>query len=96
MFSFLAESKDTGGVYAMVDSSLPASAGAPLHTHTREDEIFMILEGEVEFTSGGIVTLAKAGDHVFQPRGASNRLLKSLLNSVHQAFMQFLYQHQPI
>jgi quercetin dioxygenase-like cupin family protein len=69
LFSFLAESKDTGGAYAMVDASVPAGAGAPPHTHTREDEIFMILEGEVEFTSGGIVTVAKAGDHVFQPRG---------------------------
>jgi quercetin dioxygenase-like cupin family protein len=72
LFSFLAESKDTGGAYAMVDASLPASAGAPPHTHTREDEIFIILEGEVEFTSGGIVTLAKAGDHVFQPRGVTH------------------------
>jgi quercetin dioxygenase-like cupin family protein len=72
LFSFLSESKDTGGAYAMVDSSMPASAGAPPHTHTREDEIFIILEGEVEFTSGGIVTLAKAGDHVFQPRGVTH------------------------
>ena len=72
LFTFLAESKDTGGAYAMVDSSVPAGAGAPPHTHTREDEIFFLLEGEVEFTSGGIVTRAKAGDHVFQPRGVTH------------------------
>jgi quercetin dioxygenase-like cupin family protein len=72
LFSFLAESKDTGGAYAMVEATLPAGAGAPPHTHTREDEIFLILEGEVEFTSGGIVTRAKAGDHVFQPRGVTH------------------------
>ena len=72
VFSILADQKSTGGMYTLIDAIVKQGREAPPHTHTREDEIFYILEGEVEFTSGGIVTLAKPGDQVFQPRGAQH------------------------
>jgi quercetin dioxygenase-like cupin family protein len=72
VFSILADQKSTGGMYTLIDAIVKQGREAPPHTHTREDEIFYILDGEVEFTSGGIVTLAKPGDHVFQPRGAQH------------------------
>ena len=72
VFSILADRKSTGGAYTLIDAIVKQGREAPPHTHTREDEIFYILDGEVEFTSGGTVTLAKPGDHVFQPRGAQH------------------------
>jgi quercetin dioxygenase-like cupin family protein len=68
VFSFLADSKSTGGGYAMYEVLVHQGLEPPPHTHTREDEIFYILEGEATFQSGKLVTEAKAGDHVFQPR----------------------------
>lgn len=44
-----------------------SGARATTHAHP-EDEIFYILEGEATFQSGKVVTEAKAGDHIFQPR----------------------------
>ena len=68
VFSFLADSKATGGGYAMYEVTVRQGLEPPPHTHTREDEIFYILEGEATFQSGNVLTEAKAGDHVFQPR----------------------------
>jgi quercetin dioxygenase-like cupin family protein len=68
VFSFLADSKATGGLYAMYEAFIRQGLEPPPHTHTREDEIFYILEGEATFQSGDVMTEAKPGDHVFQPR----------------------------
>ena len=72
VFSILADKKSTGGAYTLIDAVVKQGREAPPHTHTLEDEIFYMLEGEVEFTSNGIVTLAKPGDQVFQPRNAQH------------------------
>ncbi len=72
VFSILADKKSTGGAYTLIDVIVKQGREAPPHTHTLEDEIFYILEGEVEFTSNGIITLAKPGDQVFQPRNAQH------------------------
>jgi quercetin dioxygenase-like cupin family protein len=69
LFSFLAEGKTTGGEYTMVDAISPPGAVIAPHTHTREDEILFILEGELEVTLNGAVSYAKPGDHRFMPRG---------------------------
>jgi quercetin dioxygenase-like cupin family protein len=51
VFSFLADSKVTGGLYAMYEVFIRQGLEPPPHTHTREDEIFYILEGEATFFS---------------------------------------------
>lgn len=43
--------------------------GPPLHRHTREDETFWILDGEIAFFADGAVLTATAGSCVFAPRG---------------------------
>jgi len=40
----------------------------PPHTHTKEDETFLILDGEVTYTVGNQAFDAKAGDVMFLPR----------------------------
>lgn len=69
LFSVLADKKATGGSYGLMEVWLRQGFEAPPHVHNKEDEIFFVLEGEVVFTSGPVVTEAKMGDHVFQPRG---------------------------
>ena len=41
----------------------------PEHFHTQEDEIFYVLEGEMEFTVSKENILAAAGTTVFLPKG---------------------------
>ncbi|MFH5823891.1 cupin domain-containing protein [Georgenia sp. AZ-5] len=60
----------TGGVLALVRHPLAARAlGAPLHTHTREDEYSVVLEGLVGIQVGEEVVEAGPGDVVAKPRG---------------------------
>lgn len=42
--------------------------GPPLHMHTREDECFHVLEGEVTFWVDGKVHVVSAGGSLFAPR----------------------------
>ncbi len=40
----------TGGAFSIVEHPMvPGTLGAPLHTHSNEDELSYILEGEVTF-----------------------------------------------
>jgi oxalate decarboxylase/phosphoglucose isomerase-like protein (cupin superfamily) len=45
------------------------SPGAPPHTHTHEDEIYVVLEGEMTFLIGEDVVTAGPGATVALPRG---------------------------
>jgi quercetin dioxygenase-like cupin family protein len=67
---FLIEGATTGGAFSLVEHPLPPRAlGAPLHTHSDEDEYSYILEGKVGVQIGDDVLVAGPGDLVFKPRG---------------------------
>jgi mannose-6-phosphate isomerase-like protein (cupin superfamily) len=70
--AFLVTSADTGGVYAVLHGVTPPGRGTPVHRHRREDEGFLILDGEYEIRLGDRVVRAKTGDFVFAPRGLSH------------------------
>lgn len=59
---------ETGGQITEWVDNVPPGAGIPPHIHTREDEIFRVVKGEVEIMVDGDVTLLKAGDMAFAPR----------------------------
>ncbi|MGA8351569.1 MAG: cupin domain-containing protein, partial [Isosphaeraceae bacterium] len=40
---------DTSGAYALLEAVVPPGAGPPPHIHSREDEAFFVLEGELQF-----------------------------------------------
>lgn len=53
----------------------PAGYAAPPHRHPRAIEVFLVLEGEAEFTfDGRDVRRAGAGTHVFAPVGVSHAI----------------------
>ncbi len=49
-------------------SHVDPGVGIPPHIHTKEDEIFRVIEGEVEIMVGDKTTVLKAGDIAFAPR----------------------------
>jgi quercetin dioxygenase-like cupin family protein len=54
-------------IFEWVDELTPGS-GIPPHVHTKEDEIFRVLKGEVELMVDGKTTLLKKGDMAFAPK----------------------------
>ena len=59
---------DTGGSYALIEDFNPPGMGIPLHLHRNEDEMFYVVEGEVEFRIGNEISKASAGTTVHIPR----------------------------
>ncbi len=59
----------TGGAFMLLEVRTDPGGGAPLHTHTREDETLIQIEGTVTVTVGGVTTRVGPGEVVFFPRG---------------------------
>jgi len=60
----------TGDHYAVLEHRLePGSVGAPLHCHSREDEVSYVLEGELTVHLGDQTLTAPPGTFVSKPRG---------------------------
>jgi quercetin dioxygenase-like cupin family protein len=72
-----AAGETTGGRCAIIEFHAPRGNGAPLHMHTREDEWFYVLEGELTFWIGGRVIKAAAGAFVYGPRGVPHTFVVS-------------------
>src|SRR5262245_55553600 len=69
VYRFLATGADTGGQYALWEALVPPGGGPPPHAHSREEEGFYVLEGEITFTVNGERVVAKAGTFANMPVG---------------------------
>ena len=69
LFEFLVPSEATGGKLSVFLATIVEGFSPPRHIHTREDEVFYVLEGDVSFDLDGSVLLAGPGTSVFVPRG---------------------------
>jgi quercetin dioxygenase-like cupin family protein len=66
---FKLSSKDTGGLFSMVEHPLWPGTYAMPHLHHNEDEHSYVLEGEVAFQLGEKVTDGTPGALIAKPRG---------------------------
>src|SRR5207245_1491204 len=83
------KSKDTNGVFSVMEFVTPPGKGVALHVHEREDELVYLLEGEIEVTLGDqkmkavqvvIALLPRGIPHGFTNVGNKpSRLLDTLL-----------------
>ena len=69
VYRFLATVDDTGGKYAMWEAIVPPGGGPPPHVHSREEESFYVLEGEITFHVAGERLVAQAGMFANMPIG---------------------------
>jgi quercetin dioxygenase-like cupin family protein len=67
--TFGAVSEDTGGEYAFWVDHPPAGAGPPKHVHSREEEGFFVIRGELELRAGRLHQTVGAGTFFALPRG---------------------------
>src|SRR6516225_1962687 len=68
---------DTGGAYCLLEVSLAPGMGVPRHTHTREDEVYFVLAGELEVRVGENVFVLRQGDTLLAPRDIPHQLRNS-------------------
>ena len=66
-FLLKASAETTGGSFSILEETAPLDT--PPHVHANEDELFIVLEGEHEFTVGDAVFDVGPGAVVFAPRG---------------------------
>ncbi|MEU5963266.1 cupin domain-containing protein [Micromonospora parva] len=68
-YAMLVSGEQTHGRYCLIDMRIPDGGGPPPHRHDFE-EMFTILEGEIEFTFRGEKHLVRAGSTVNIPANA--------------------------
>jgi quercetin dioxygenase-like cupin family protein len=85
-WTFLVRSKDSHGRFALIEVTFRKGLEPPRHTHTKENETYYILDGELEFTAGEETYLLKAGDCIHLPENIAHHFklqsntVKALIN----------------
>jgi quercetin dioxygenase-like cupin family protein len=87
VYTVKADAATTNGGLSVLESSILPGSGPPLHTHTREDEAFYVLSGQLEFQVGDERFAARAGDFVFVPRGTPHRFENAGAHVAHTIFV---------
>ena len=72
-YTILLRGEDTAGRYTLIDMHVPPGGGPPPHRHDFE-EMFSVLEGEIEATFRGEKTTVRAGETVNVPANAPHSL----------------------
>jgi mannose-6-phosphate isomerase-like protein (cupin superfamily) len=73
VYRFLATGEETDGKYAICEALVPPGGGPPPHIHSREEESFYILEGELAIYVGEQRLIAHPGTFANVPVGALHR-----------------------
>jgi len=68
-YTILLTGEDTGGRYCLIDMHVPPGGGPPPHRHDFE-EMFHVLEGEIEATFRGDKSVVRAGETLNIPANA--------------------------
>ena len=69
VYRFLATGEETNGKYALWEAIVLPGGGPPPHVHSREEEGFYVLDGEITFTIGDKRLVASAGMFANMPVG---------------------------
>ena len=68
-YTILLSGEDTAGRYSLIDMHVPPGGGPPPHRHDFE-EMFTVLDGEIEATFRGETSVVRAGETINVPANA--------------------------
>ena len=68
-YTILVTGEDTAGKYTLIDMHVPPGGGPPPHRHDFE-EMFTVLDGEIQVTFRGETLVARAGETINVPANA--------------------------
>ncbi len=72
VLSVLLAGEQTGGTLTVMFDITPPEVGPPLHVHSKEDELFLVVEGRISYFTEGHWTEVAPGGAVFMPRGSTH------------------------
>jgi quercetin dioxygenase-like cupin family protein len=75
LVSHMAGTTDNNGAFDLTITKMRRGTEPPPHVHSREDEFFYILSGEMKVYADGEVFQVTAGECMFLPRGKSHAWL---------------------
>jgi mannose-6-phosphate isomerase-like protein (cupin superfamily) len=82
LYEFKATAEDTGGRFALWETTTPpGNPGPPPHIHHNEDEVFYLLEGELELMVEGRASVVGAGTFVDIPKKLPTHLQERRYNA---------------
>ena len=85
-YTILVSGKDTNGRYCLIDMLVPDGSGPPPHRHDFE-EMFSLLEGELQFIFRGQTQTVKAPSTVNIPANAPHQFKNASGKTVHMLCM---------
>ncbi|MGW4598742.1 quercetin 2,3-dioxygenase [Streptomyces sp. NPDC004457] len=88
VYTVKATGAQTNGNIGFIEATIPAGGGPIPHAHTKEDETFYVLDGQLEFIDGDHVFTAVAGDFIHVPKGVRHGFRNT---GVHAARLLFIY-----
>jgi quercetin dioxygenase-like cupin family protein len=99
--SLLITGEQTGGRFALLETTTKGLQELPLHAHTREDELIYVVRGELTFyrdgtwlegPAGTCVLLPKGSEHAYRVTSGEARLLIMLMPAGLEGYYQELGQ----
>ena len=87
VYTIKASRESTSGSLGVVEATVPPGGGPIAHAHTKNDEAFYILSGELEFLDGTRKFMARTGDFIFIPRGIRHRFKNTGTHATRMLFI---------
>lgn len=72
VLSVMLAGEQTGEALSVMLEQTPPGGGPPLHAHAKEDEIFLVVEGQLSYYVGGRWIEVSSGGVVYLPRGTAH------------------------
>ncbi|CDH00279.1 cupin domain-containing protein [Xenorhabdus bovienii] len=64
-YQILIDAQSSDNTMTLIDAFVPPAGGPPAHLHNDVDELFVVLEGELEIMADGVVQSVRPGGCVF-------------------------------
>jgi mannose-6-phosphate isomerase-like protein (cupin superfamily) len=75
-YVFLRTGEQTGGAHEVIEALVPPGGeGPPVAVHRRQEKLFVVVEGQVEFSVGGDRIEIAADGTAYAPRGVPHRFV---------------------
>jgi mannose-6-phosphate isomerase-like protein (cupin superfamily) len=68
LLTHLVDEQDTNGAFSLLEATVVPGTEPPPHVHSREDELFYVLEGQFDVYVGDKTFSVIAGECIFLPR----------------------------
>lgn len=82
-YRILLDGQSSGDTMTLIDATVPPGGGPPVHSHADADELFVVLQGELEITADDTVQAVKPGGRVFVRRNVPHAFFNRSDQPVH-------------